>query len=105
MKLQTADRGWFVVYGLRELYHEPGTYEFKIVLDGDVFKNCHESESSFVGASNTKVKYEMNSWGRKMNVSFKLDESIPDGVCAFSFSVKDKKGRNKKGYLSFWTVK
>lgn len=95
----------YVVYGIRETYHELGKYEFKIVLSPKYFKNGHTSEILFVDSDGKPMKSSVENWGRKINCSFVIDNTVSDGVSVVKIDLKDGKGKSITGRLSFWVIK
>lgn len=95
----------FVVYNLRETYHELGKYEFKVVLNPRFFKNSHESNLELVDSDGRLMRYELNRWGRKLNCSFVIDETVADGVSRAKLSLKDDNDNVHGGTISFWVIK
>jgi hypothetical protein len=95
----------FVVYNLRETYHELGRYEFKIVLNPRFFKNSHESSLELVDSSGKPMQYELNRWGRKLNCSFVIDTEVADGVSRGALVLKTDSGQVHAGQISFWVIK
>lgn len=95
----------FVLYNLRETYHELGSYEFKIVLDARFFKNGHLSELSCVDSDGKPMKFNVQKWGRKINCSFIVDNSVADGVSVVKMILKDDDGHEHSDRLSFWIIK
>lgn len=94
-----------VVYNLREIYHELGSYELKIVLDPKLFKNSHLSEMTIVDSDGSGIKHELKKWGRKMSCVFVFDDTVPDGVCTVCLALVDDEGRKLTQRFSFWTIK
>lgn len=95
----------FVIYNLRETYAEKGTYEFKVVLNPDVFKNGHASEVRLVDSDMKTVPAEVRKWGRKINCSFTIDDSIPDGVISIWLHLRDEGGDTVNGKAICWVIK
>jgi hypothetical protein len=95
----------FVVYNLKETYHELGTYEFKVVLNPSNFKNGHESDVDFIDSDGKKMKFFVNRWGRKINCSFVIDDDVADGVSIVTIVLKDSFGVTTNERLTFWVVK
>jgi hypothetical protein len=95
----------FVVYNLRETYHELGQYDVKIVLSPRYFKNSHGSHVDLVDSSGNRMKYHVENWGRKINIKFFIDSSVADGVSKVQFSLKTDKGDNYMNSFSFWIIK
>jgi hypothetical protein len=97
--------GNLVVFDLRETYHEFGEYSFKIVLNPEMFRDSHDSVVSMVDASGRQMDFETKRWGRKINCSFVIDESVADGVSAVYLDLVNNKGEIVKEFLSYWVIK
>jgi hypothetical protein len=95
----------FTTYGLREIYHELGTYEFKIVLNPRFFTNSHLSEISFLNPDGGPMTCSVDKWGRKINCSFTVDDGIPDGVILVNMRLVDDKEQVTNHRLTLWVVK
>lgn len=95
----------YAVYGLRETYMDLGTYEIKIVLNPHIFKNSHDSTITLVDSDGKDIPLQVRKWGRKMNCSFVLSESVADGVAVGKFEAKGEDGGVHLGRLSFWICK
>lgn len=95
----------YVAYNLRELYHEFGEYEFKVVLGPDVFKNSHDSSIEMIDSDGKVMSFEVKKWGRKMNCSFSIGPDVADGVATIKLSLQDEDGKIHVGRLFFWVVK
>lgn len=95
----------FVVYDLRETYHELGIYEFKVVLNPKLFKNGHDSVVKMVDSDGRIMDFEVHKWGRKLNFKFTVDQDVSDGVSMVNIYVTDKKGKDHFERLTFWIIK
>lgn len=95
----------FVVYNLKETYHELGQYEFKVVLDPRHFKNGHLSEVLLIDSDGRPMKYDVEKWGRKINCSFSLDKTVADGVSTVKMVLRDDEGHEMAARTSFWVIK
>lgn len=95
----------FVVYNLRETYHELGEYEFKIVLNPKFFKNGHDSTLLMIDSDGKKMRYSVETWGRKINCSFTIDDTVSDGVSIIDLIVKNSSGKEHKERLTYWIIK
>lgn len=97
-------KGPFVIYNIRETYHELGRYEFKLVLDPACFRDSHFCSVSAVDPDGKPFPMDVKHWGRKMNCSFELTESVPDGVVVANFDLRNASG-SFPARLTFWVVK
>ena len=95
----------FVIYNLRETYHELGTFEFKIVLDPRYFKNGHLSEVFLHDSDGKPMEVDVKKWGRKINCTFCIGPNVPDGVSVIRMNLKDDAGSEHSARASFWVVK
>lgn len=96
----------FVVYNLRETYHELGTYEFKIVLNPRFFKSSHYCDMSLVDSDGRPINFKLERWGRKINCSFDINSRVADGVSHVRLALKSSETSNiSSGSLSFWIIK
>jgi len=100
-----AQKEKFVLYNLRETYHELGEYEFKVVLDPRSFKNGHLSELTCVDSDGKPMNFEVQKWGRKINCKFIIDKSVSDGVSTVKMTLRDDEGHELAGRTSFWVIK
>lgn len=101
--MKPADR--YLVYNLRETYHEFGEYEFKVVLSPRHFKNSHVSEMTLVDSDGKPVRFELKKWGRKMNCTFFIDESVSDGIAVANLILRDDRENEVRGRVQFWVIK
>lgn len=96
---------FFVVYNIRETYHELGTYEIKIVLSPKHFKNGHLSDIVIVDSDGKPMKHDVQKWGRKINCTFTIDPTVSDGVAAIRMNLVTAKERKVQKMLTFWIIK
>ena len=94
----------FVIYNLRQTYHERGKYSVKVVLNPRRFKNCHDCSLKLIDAKAQPMKFELNRWGRKLNVDFTIDETTAEGVSGAYMDLVDSRGRHVTGSFMFWVV-
>lgn len=95
----------FMIYNLRETYHELGEYDFRVVLDAKFFNNSHGSSVSIVNPDGTEIPCNVERWGRKMRCQFRIGESVPDGVSIIKLSLRDSRDREQKHSVKFWVIK
>ena len=95
----------FVVYGLRDTYHELGEYLVKIVLSPSKFKNGHGSTVEFFDSDGTKMTSSFEVWGRKLNCKFIIDPSTSDGIFTIKLDVVENSGKHHHKMLQAWVIK
>lgn len=95
----------YVIYNLRETYAETGRFEFKVVLNPDIFKNGQESDVTLIDGDMKKVPVEVKRWGRKINCTFVINETVPDGVMTIWLKLCDEGGQPVTGKASCWIIK
>jgi hypothetical protein len=91
----------YQVYGLDETYPYLGKFSFKIVLNPRFFKSGQEFDVQLIDSSRRLMNFELKKWGRKLNITFTIDQSVPDGVAT---AIIDK-GDGEIGRLTFWVIK
>lgn len=91
----------YQVYGLDETYPELGDFSFKIVVSPRVFKAGQEFEVVMRDSDRNLMKIDLKKWGRKLNVTFTVDQSVSDGVASV-FVVRDGE---EMGRLNLWIIK
>lgn len=94
----------FIVYNLRETYHELGEYEFKVVLNPRYFKNSHNSELIVFDSDRKVIRQETNKWGRKMNCKFRIGHDVSDGVAVVELILRSERDEHP-ARLTFWVIK
>lgn len=95
----------FVIYGLRETYHEQGTFEFKVVLGPRQFKSSHGSSVRVVDSDRKPVSVDIKRWGRKMICTFVIDEDVADGVATVELDLTTTRGTRSIVRKTFWVIK
>lgn len=97
--------GNILLVDLRETYHEIGNFSFKIVLNPKLFKNSHDSEVYAFDPENRDFNLNIEKWGRKINCSFTIDDSTPNGVCVIKLKLIKDGGEEVEETFSFWVIK
>lgn len=100
-----ATRKPFVVYNLRETYAELGNFEFKVVMDQKFAKDGHLEELQLVDSDMKPIRHEARRWGRKVNLSFTIDETVADGVASCHMKFVSGNGVTIPGKITFWIIK
>lgn len=95
----------YIVYNLRETYHEYGVYDVKIVLDPKYFKNAQMSDVKFTDSDGNEMKFTVEKWGRKINCKFIIDRNVSDGVSVIDMKLVDENGKIVTGRSTFWVIK
>lgn len=89
---------------LKELYVQPGEHHVKFIIDPEMSRSVSTVEVSMWNADGTPVWHTMKRWGTKLNLSFVIDETTPDGVVTISFRLGGK-GLNINKRFCFWVIK
>lgn len=98
-------RGNMLVHDFRETYHMRGEYTFKIVLNPERFKSCHDARVVMYDPERQPMDLFIDRWGRKMKCTFIIDDRVSDGVCVVKIDLKDKGGGNVEEILHCWVIK
>jgi len=91
----------FQVYGLDETYPELGEFHFKIVLSPRTCKSGQDFDVKLIDSDRLPMRFSLEKWGRKLNVSFVIDRSVADGVATAIIT----RNANEVGRLTFWVIK
>jgi riboflavin synthase alpha subunit len=86
---------------MRDIYHEFGQYEFKVVLNPKFYKTGHDFKVEMFDSSNNKMNFKYEVWGRKINITFDVSDKVSDGVSY----VDVYRNENKLARLTFWIIK
>jgi hypothetical protein len=91
----------YQVYGIRETYHELGQYQFKVVLNPRFYKTGHDFRVEMFDSSNRPMNFKFEIWGRKINITFEIDDYVSDGVAQATVF----RGNNQLSRFTFWVIK
>ena len=90
----------YQIYGLLRNYIDLGRYKFKVVISPR-FKTGADFSIKLVDADRKPMKFDVNYWGRKLNVEFEVTPETPDGLALGSIF----KGEERVGSFDFWVIK
>lgn len=90
---------------LREVYHLPGDFTAKMIIDPSVSALIDDVTVDVRNADGESMSFTARRWGTKLTVSFRIDENTPDGVSIIDILLKKKDGPSIKERLDFWTIK
>jgi hypothetical protein len=89
---------------LREVYQLPGDFSAKMIIDPAVSPQIERVEVDVRNSDGRTMEFTARRWGTKLTVSFKIDESTPDGVSVIDILLTRKDGPSIKERLDFWVV-
>jgi hypothetical protein len=88
----------------REVYHELGTFDFKVLMPEPA--NClKESSFKVLDSSGKYITAEHKRWGDKLRCIFKIDDDVSDGVAAAVIDVTTSEGKAFSTTVYFWVIK
>lgn len=90
---------------LREVYQLQGDFSAKMIIDPAVSPQIDKVEVDVRNSDGKTMEFVARRWGTKLTVSFKIDESTPDGVSVIDILLMRKDGSPVKERLDFWVVK
>jgi hypothetical protein len=90
----------YQVYGLQENYIGLGDHVFKIVISPR-FKNGQDFKVVLLDSDSKQMQFDVNYWGRKLNVLFKVNKNTPDGLATAQVSRLNE----QIGSFNFWVIK
>lgn len=89
---------------LREVYAEKGDYSVKMIIDPSLSNFIESVDVDVRNADGRRMEFIAKRWGTKLTLSFKIDESTPDGVSVIDVTMK-KRGQVIFERFDFWVVK
>lgn len=90
---------------LREVYHLQGEFSAKMIIDPAVSPTIEKVDVEIRNSDGKMMEFTARRWGTKLTVSFKIDQSTPDGVAVIDVLLRRKDGPPVKERLDFWIVK
>jgi hypothetical protein len=90
---------------LREVYQLQGDFSAKMIIDPAVSPQIEKVEVDIRNSDGKTMEFTARRWGTKLTVSFRIDESTPDGVSVIDILLMRKDGPSIKERLDFWVVK
>ena len=90
---------------LREVYHVPGEFSAKMIIDPAVSPLIEKVDVDVRNSDGRTMEFTARRWGTKLTVSFKIDQSTPDGVSVIDILLRKKDGEPVKERLDFWVIK
>lgn len=97
-------RGILSPVTLREVYAEPGTFTAKMIIDPRVSNDIGSVDVTVSNADGRPMMLDSKRWGTKLTVTFKIDETTPDGVAIIDVLMR-KNDQPIRERLQFWVVK
>ena len=91
----------FQIYGLRETYVHLGENNVKVVIHPKYSKVCEEFDIKMLDSDRKDMKFNIERWGRKFNISFMLDNTVSDGIASLLIN----KNNTEFGKAHFWIIK
>lgn len=86
---------------LREVYHELGEFEVRIVMSDELFSSYRDHQFLAIDSSGRRMQTRTRVWGNKIKCFFVIDGDVPDGVTTGQLIVN---GHVTKTFY-WWTVK
>jgi hypothetical protein len=105
LKRSDSKNDKFIISNLFEIYHELGSYEFKVTLSEKHFKNSLDSGLNLNDSDYKQIKHTVERWGRKINVNFEINENVSDGLAFIDTNFIMKNGKKINERLYFWVIK
>lgn len=95
----------FVITNLRDIYHKQGEFEYKLILNMDMFDQNINPQLLVLDSSGHPLKSQVKVWGSKLRCIFTIDESVSDGAALSVLILNSKDGIEHKKTVSFWIIK
>lgn len=72
---------------LKDIYAEQGEYSVKFLVDSEISQKLTSCDVLMFDCDGHKMPIEFRRWGTKVNVSFKIDQSVPDGAAIIEITM------------------
>ncbi len=90
---------------LRDVYHEPGDYTAKFLIDPRESTHIESVDVTVRNPDGRDMPFQARRWGTKLTVSFKIDQDVPDGVVVIDVSMTNRAKVVKQERFAAWVVK
>lgn len=90
---------------LREVYAETGAMAAKFIIDPARSPEIDSVDVRMTNADGRPMRFEFKRWGTKLNVSFHIDETTPDGVSIVDVVMRGRGIDEIRERFDFWVVK
>lgn len=107
LQVRRRAKGILSPVSLRDTYVEQGEYTVKMIIDPAQSQAIEDVQVDVRNADGRQMHFSAKRWGTKLTISFKIDETTPDGVSIIDVSMR-KRGQTHwlaRERFDFWVVK
>ncbi|HEU5118690.1 MAG TPA: hypothetical protein VFT74_19000 [Isosphaeraceae bacterium] len=104
VQVRRSAKGVLSPVNLREVYQLPGEFTVKMMIDPALSQVIEGVEVDVRNSDGRKMQHSAKRWGTKLNVTFVIDDSTPDGVSVIDVTMR-RRGQLSRERFGFWVVK
>ena len=106
MKQRKSKRGVITSMTLCNVYAHTGDYSAKLIIDQAASLGIESVDVDIRNADGKTMQFKSSRWGTKISISFKIDESTPDGVSVVDLTFHHSKYNDAtRERFDFWVIK
>jgi hypothetical protein len=90
---------------LLEVYAHPGQQDVKFIIDPRESVGIDHVGVSMSDSDGRPMDFTFKRWGTKLNLSFVIDGSTPDGVSIIDVTLRGRSIGEVRERFSLWTIK
>lgn len=89
---------------LKDIYSDKGVYSVKFLVDSSISQGLTSCDVTMFDCDGQLIKSEFRRWGTKVNVSFVVDSSVPDGAAIIELLMSGSSGTVNERFRA-WVIK
>lgn len=90
---------------LQEVYAYPGEQAAKFIIDPSESSRIERVDVRMTNSDGKPMAFSFKRWGTKVNLSFMIDETTPDGVSIIDITLSGKSIGEIRERFDCWIVK
>jgi len=104
MKKQVRQKNSIVSVSLKDVYAYCGEYTAKFLIDSKISLQCEKIEVKIRNSDGNNLPFTFKRWGTKLNIDFKIDDNVPDGMSVVDVILSGSSKQVKEKFY-FWVIK
>ena len=93
-----------VPLNLREVYQLPGEFSVKMIIDPQESTRIDKVDVAIRNSDGNPMEFSYRRWGTKLNITFKIDDTTPDGVSIIDVTMTGRSGQVRERF-DLWVIK
>ena len=100
-----AYRGLVSPVNLQEVYAQLGEQSTKFIIDPARSSEVEALDVRMTNSDGLPMRFSYKRWGTKLNLSFHIDESTPDGVSIIDVIMRGRSMGEVRERFDLWIIK